>query len=253
MTPKATSKLKAARAGARGGRASKAVAVETGQPGVVVRDASGPSVQRPREFAKSARTRVRILESGVACLVEVGYGRMSTAMVAERAKIARSAMQYHFPTRADFIGGLVRYVHYESSRRYTEAVTASADHGELSALDIYWDHVRQPLFIAYSELHFAARTDEELAAILRPVTAEYERDRIEISRRLYPDVWEKHPDALPLFRDISRFVVEGMAMSPVAEDRKRVEAILEFIKWVRHDLMSHPERFKVRARKTRAP
>lgn len=210
-------------------------------PKIRMRDASAPSVKRPREFAKSAKTRIRILESAVDCLVEVGYARMSTGMVAERAQIARSAMQYHFPTRADLLAGLVRHVHYEWSRRYAEAVAASADRGKMSAIDIYWEHVQQPLFIAYSELHFAARTDRELAEILEPIAVEHERDRVAISRRLYPDVWDSDPDAFPLFRDISRFVIEGMALSMIAYRRKeRVSAVLQFMKDMRREVMTPP-------------
>jgi AcrR family transcriptional regulator len=205
---------------------------------LTMRDASAPSVLRPREFAKSSKTRLRILESAVQCLVEVGYAKMSTGLVAARAKIARSALQYHFPTRHDLVVALVRHVHYERSRKYAEEI-AAAGAREGAAVDIYWQHVQGRLFVAYSELHFAARTDRELSEIIEPVFLEYERDRVEISRRIYPELWSQKPQAFDLYRDVTRFLVEGMALSTIAYRRQeRVAGVLEFVKATRRNLMA---------------
>lgn len=234
MTAKTTSKSKAKIAATKAAKDQPAEGVSMTPMKVAMRDASAPSVQRPREFAKSAKTRLRILESAVQCLLDVGYAGMSTGLVADRAKIARSALQYHFPARHDLVAALVRHVHYELSRQYTEALIANAGGAEGSVIDIYWQHVQKPLFVAYSELHFAARTDPELRAILEPVFLEYERDRIEISRRIYPELWTKNADAFHLNRDVTRFLIEGMALSMIAYRRQeRVAAVLEFVKDMR--------------------
>jgi AcrR family transcriptional regulator len=177
----------------------------------------GPRQDRPREFAKSAITRRRILEAAVACLVEVGYGRTSTNLVADRAGLARSAMQYHFPTRPELIRAVVEFIHHERNATYRDAMARlpkGVDKVD-AAIDIYWRQVHGPLFIAYNEVHFAARTDEELAAILEPVTGAYEAERSAIHREIFPEYQtggaaEADPG---LSRELARFLVEGMALS----------------------------------------
>lgn len=196
-----------------------------------------PRGDRPKEFAKSAVTRRRIMEAAVACLVDVGYAGMSTNLVAERAGLARSAMQYHFPTRPDLVEAVVTFVHEERSMMYRAAMLARpADVSQFDyAIDLYWEQVHHPLFIAYTEIHFAARTDRQLAAILKPAFEVYERRRVEHHRELFPEMNAKlDPDAVSLARDVSRFLVEGMALSRLTYDEgPRVEAVLRFAKSIK--------------------
>jgi AcrR family transcriptional regulator len=196
-----------------------------------------PRGARPREFAKSAITRRRIMEAAVACLVDVGYAGMSTNLVAERAKLARSAMQYHFPTRPELVEAVVTFVHDERSAMYRAAMlerppgVSQFDY----AIDVYWEQVHHPLFVAYTEIHFAARTDSQLAAILKPIFEVYERRRLDIHREIFPEVnATADPEAVSLARDVARFLVEGMALSRLTYDEQtRVEAVLRFAKSIR--------------------
>jgi AcrR family transcriptional regulator len=168
---------------------------------------------RPREFAKSAVTRQRILNAAVACLVDLGYAGTTTNVVADRAGLARSAMQYHFPTRPGLVAAAVVYIHSERNdqyRRAMQALPAGVDKIDAS-IDIYWAQIRGPLFVAYNEVHFAARTDPELAAILTPVTEAYEQQRDAIHKEIFP---ERRTDrGVSVTREIARFLVEGMALA----------------------------------------
>ena len=42
---------------------------------------------------KSASTRTQIIESAIKCLVELGYARITTAVIADRAGLSRGAMR----------------------------------------------------------------------------------------------------------------------------------------------------------------
>ncbi len=180
------------------------------------------------------------MDAAVDCLVDVGYAGMSTNLVAERAGLARSAMQYHFPTRPDLVEAVVTFVHDERSAMYRAGMLsrpASADPVDY-AIDLYWEQVQHPLFVAYSELHFAARTDAQLAAILKPAFEAYERQRLDVHRELFPEIIAKvDPEAISLARDVARFLVEGMALSKMTYDAdSRAEAVLRFAKTIRTKL-----------------
>jgi AcrR family transcriptional regulator len=199
-----------------------------------------PRGNRPTEFAKSALTRRRIMDAAVACLVEVGYSGMSTNLVAERSGLARSAMQYHFPTRPHLVAAVVAFVHQERSAMFRAAMLSRPTDGDPFdyAIDLYWEQVQHPLFVAYTELHFTARTDPQLAGILKPVFEAYERQRVEIHRELFPQINAKlDPEAVSLARDVARFLVEGMALSKMTYDvESRVGAVLGFAKTIRRKL-----------------
>jgi AcrR family transcriptional regulator len=177
------------------------------------------------------------MEAGVGCLVDVGYAGMSTQLVAERAGLARSAMQYHFPTRPDLVAAVVSFVHEERSAIYRAGMLARPPGANAFdyAIDLYWEQVHDPLFVAYTELHFASRTDPQLAAILEPAFEAYERQRVAVHRELFPDVNASlDPDAVSLGRDVARFLVEGMALSKLTYDEQtRTEAVLRFVKSIR--------------------
>lgn len=177
------------------------------------------------------------MDAAVECLVEVGYAGTSTNLVAERSGLARSAMQYHFPTRPDLMAAVVAHVHEQRSAMYRKAMLArppDVDAFEY-AIDLYWEQVHHPLFVAYAELHYAARTDAQLAAMLRPAFEDYERRRAAIHQELFPEVnAELAPETVTLGRDLARFLVEGMALSMMTYDvDARTEAVLRFAKSLR--------------------
>ena len=176
-----------------------------------------PSSPRRREFAKSAVTRRRILDAAVAAFVEVGYSHTSTNLVADRAGLARSAMQYHFPTRLDLIRATLEHLHHARNAIYREAVTSLSPAADKidEAINIYWRQVHGHLFIAYNEVHFAARTDEELASLLAPITVAYEAERDAIHAEIFPEYAHRQigPEEVRLSRSLARFLVEGMALA----------------------------------------
>src|SRR3954464_15263723 len=60
--------------------------------------ATTPSSRRS-QAERSAATREALLDATLACLVEDGYARTTTARVAERAGVSRGAHLHHFQTR----------------------------------------------------------------------------------------------------------------------------------------------------------
>jgi len=134
---------------------------------------------------KSARTRLRLVEAAIDCLVEGGYSRLTTQGVAERTGVSRGAMHHHFPTRMDLVEAVVEHVFYERMRLFLDDYLSSlARSSEAEMLAIaaaaHWRSVHSREYAAYLELAVAARTDAELNQFFGPVARRY--DEVWIAR-----------------------------------------------------------------------
>lgn len=185
------------------------------------------------ELRKSGATRRRILDAGVALLAEGGYKRLSTPAVAERAGLTRAAMLYHFPSRRALVEAIARHVTRRRIALY-EAAIAALPHDALfsaRAVDLAWEQLRLPEFAAFTELALAARTDAELAGIMRPAMAAFDEARHDAAQRIFPGGVRDAP-GFDLRRDVARFLLEGMAMQDgIARDRDaRMAAVRRFLR-----------------------
>src|SRR5216684_1520193 len=82
---------------------------------------------------KSASTRTQIIESAIKCLVELGYARTTTAVIADKAGLTRGAMLHHFPSKMDIVRAAVDYLHAKRLRAFRKAMAKEPTDG---------DHVR---------------------------------------------------------------------------------------------------------------
>jgi AcrR family transcriptional regulator len=135
-----------------------------------------PTTQQERSRA----TQQRLLDATVACLVEFGWARTTTTLIADRAGLSRGAQLHHYPTKAALVLAAVEHL---AERRAAELVTeAAALHGESApgrigrVVDLLAVSFTGPLFVAALELWVAARTDPELRAALVPLEARMGRD-----------------------------------------------------------------------------
>ncbi|MEM9622523.1 MAG: helix-turn-helix domain-containing protein [Pseudomonadota bacterium] len=163
-------------------------------------------------FAKSKGTRTRILEAALDVLAERGYAATSMPAVAQQAKLSRTAMLHHFPSRQALIGAVVQYV---MRRRVDmqEELQAHLPHDEqfrARSVDSTWEQLQTKEFNAFCELSMAARTDAELAGVFRPALAAFDQYRREMALRLAEPAVASSP-VFDLRRDLHRFLLEGMA------------------------------------------
>lgn len=185
------------------------------------------------EFAKSRQTRTRIMEAAVEVLATSGYASMSTSEVARRADLTRAAMLYHFPSRMSLIEAVVHYVTRKRVDMYGEAMAGIPHDSQYfeRAIDLAWEQLHTPEFLAFSELSTAARTDPELSAVFSPALAEFDRARRAMALKLFPRQHVTKP-WFDLRRDITRFLLEGLAQQGgLAFDAERRKAeLLAFLK-----------------------
>lgn len=181
---------------------------------------------------KSASTRMQITEAAIKCFVEYGYSRTTTTLIAEKAGLSRGAMLHHFPSRLAVVRAAVEHLHSKRLKAFRKAVTKPTTNGDhvRHSLEAYWAHVRHPMFVAFFELAVAARSDKELASILRPAQEAFEREWHQAAVDVFPE-WRGRGDKFDLALDLTRYVLEGMAISFLThketERDKRVLGYLE--------------------------
>jgi AcrR family transcriptional regulator len=162
---------------------------------------------------KSASTRLQIVEATLRCFIDLGYFRTTTALIASNAGLSRGAMLHHFPTRADVVRAAVEHLHTKRLKAFRTAVESLPSgtnrlHGTLEA---YWEQSNHPMYAVFLELAVAARTDSELAAILAPAEAAFERELRRTAMDLFPE-WRNLGENFDLGFDLLVSVMDGCAV-----------------------------------------
>ncbi len=180
---------------------------------------------------KSASTRNLIIEAAIKCFVELGYARTTTTVIAEKAGLSRGAMLHHFPSKIAVVRAAVEHLHAKRLRAFRKSMAKPAVPGDhvRQGVESYWAHVKHPMFVAFFELAVASRTDPELAAILRPVQEAFDREWQETALDLFPE-WRGKGDTFDLALDLSRYVLEGMAISFLThKESERDKRVLRYL------------------------
>lgn len=188
---------------------------------------------------KSASTRNLIVESAIACFVELGYASTTTTAIATKAGLSRGAMLHHFPSKIDIVRAAVEHLNSKRLKAFRKAMGRPAPVGGdrvMLGIKAFWDHVRHPMFVAFFELSVASRTDPELASILRPAQAAFEREWYQTAREVFPE-WEGRGEQFDIALDLTRYVMEGMAISFLThEATNRDQRLLAYLSEKLHEL-----------------
>ncbi|MCG8670729.1 MAG: TetR/AcrR family transcriptional regulator [Pseudomonadales bacterium] len=181
---------------------------------------------------KSAATRNLILDAAITCFIDLGYAMTTTAKISNKAGLSRGAMLHHFPSKSALIQAAVEYLHRRRLDAFRDAVSRiPADETDRirAGINVYWQHLTSPLFVAFHELAVAARTDSELGDILYPAVDSFDQAWYETAKALFPE-WEKTGDVFDLAMDLTQNLMEGMAINHMQEkDEQRAERLLTFL------------------------
>lgn len=192
---------------------------------------------------KSAATRNLIVEAAIKCFVDLGYAQTTTTAIADKAGLSRGAMLHHFPSKIDIVRAAVEYLHGKRLKAFRKAIQRSqpAEGDRVrQAVEAYWSHVRHPMFVAFFELSVAARTDPELAAILLPAQEAFEREWYRTAKEVFPE-WEGRQEQFDTALDLSRYVMEGMAVSFIThKETERDKRLLRFLEEKLRELLGKP-------------
>lgn len=183
---------------------------------------------------KSAMTRDRILDAAIDCFIKLGYTKVTTAKVSDYAGVSRGAMLHHFPSKIELIRSAIEYLHGKLLEDYTLKVSKiptnlSGRERRRAGLDAYWDHLNADLFVAYHELSIAGRTDPELQEILEQSVLNFENHVRETNDELFKE-WNDRGERFLLAMDLTKFLMEGMAVGQIAQDRDvRINRLLDYL------------------------
>lgn len=183
---------------------------------------------------KSAMTRDRILDAAIDCFINLGYTNVTTAKVASTAGVSRGAMLHHFPSKTELIQAAVEYLHGKLLEDYTTRVhgipkSKKGKKRRRAGLDAYWDHLTGDLAVAYHELCVAGRTDPELKSILQSSSKQFGEHVRDTNVELF-DEWSDREDRFLLAMDVTKFMMEGMAVGRLTmADEERIPILLDYL------------------------
>lgn len=148
------------------------------------------TAHRRTQAERTEHTRGLLLDATIASLIDVGYAGTSTTEVARRAGVSRGAQTHHFPTRSDLVVAAVEHLFAEQERRFRSAFDAlpTRMRNLEAALEILWEIIDGPAYVAILELIVAARTDEELSPVVQGVAAGFEQTIRTQLGELFPDL-----------------------------------------------------------------
>lgn len=192
---------------------------------------SAPEVSQGWQAQKSASTRNLIIEAAIKCFVDLGYARTTTTVIAKEAGLSRGAMLHHFPSKLAIVRAAVDFLHAKRLRAFRKSMAKAPPEGDLArqGVENYWAHVKHPMFVAFFELAVAARTDPELAQILRPAQEAFEREWQQASLDVFPE-WRGKGENFDLAFDLSRYLLEGMAISFLThKETERDKRVLDYL------------------------
>ncbi|MEZ5743044.1 MAG: TetR/AcrR family transcriptional regulator [Sphingomonadaceae bacterium] len=193
-------------------------------------DASGRRLIEPTAQAlKSAKTRARLIEATIRCLVKFGYSNTTTPKVAEEAGLSRGAMLHHFENGRQLMQATLIELHNKRLRAFRRAV-GSLEHDARTLLMAYWSQLLRPNFIAFQELAMAARTDTQLSATLEPVQREFRERWHDLAVELFPE-WADDRNAFEVALAMTQNTLEGMAINRMTSNvtEEAIALVLEHL------------------------
>jgi AcrR family transcriptional regulator len=183
---------------------------------------------------KSAMTRDAILDATLDCFVKLGYASTTTERIAARAKVSRGAMMHHFASKSDLVRAAVQHLQGKLIDLYMTRIDELSHNLPVLqrnrwGLEGYWEYLSSDLFIAYHELCIAARTEPELKRILQSLEQRFDKAIEQSARQLFPE-WSQKGELFNLAMDITKFLMEGMAVSQlVTLERDRVRRLIDYL------------------------
>ena len=177
----------------------------------MLKNAAKPA-RRRTQAERSNATRNAVCEATLDALIEYGYERISTTLIAEKANVSRGALTHHYPTRNDLFLAAYQYLVDQWAEIYplgkAHDVSAISVTGLIEAL---WDNIfATKHYIAALELMLAARIDNELGRSLLVIISDWIERRDTKAVALLGSSVENEEDRL--FVQLILSVLRGIAV-----------------------------------------
>ncbi len=197
--------------------------------------ASGDKKQGGWQAQKSAMMRDTILDAALDCFINIGYASTTTAKIADKAGVSRGAMLHHFPSKSELIQAAVEHLHTKLVDLYASSIDEithdlPVDERNRLGLQGYWKYLSSDLYKAYHELCVAGRNDPELETILEDSVKRFDNAVFDANKELFPEWSDRQGELFELAMDITKFLMEGMAVSQIVGQReKRIQRMIDYL------------------------
>ena len=183
------------------------------------------SQRRPQ--ARSLETRRRLHNATIETIDEVGLPRASTPKINQRAGVSNGAQQHHYPTRSELIAAALEEL--------TSTFTAQIDRlvvertgDELSVTDFMrliasTADAHERYRRCWVEAMVAARTDDELAEVMRPL----DRSKTDRWRDIAARLHAADPDLAADLAELNTYLVRGMVVQSGVHADLDLERLLD--------------------------
>ena len=176
---------------------------------------------------RTAQTRGALIEATVAALVELGFARTTTTVVAAKAGVSLGALVHHFPSKSELMTATVTHLLERRQAEFREQMVAVGGGPDRldSAIDLLWTAFSGPTFVAWLELWVGGRRDPELAPALLHMQEQFRKSSRDLFAELFPP--EVYADAGLSERGLalSFAVMEGVALSSLGGDPPDLTAV----------------------------
>ena len=192
-------------------------------------------VRRP-QAERSADTRAKVIQAAIACLHRNGYRGATVGAVAEEAGVSRGAMTHQFASKTALMLSVVREVFEQDSATYNHSLRLLAPEAWLAALPaIMWQVISRPSAIAVIEIMLASRSDPDLAAQLRAIQGQIDKEAFSWMLGRYRDAGiEPREDREAVHRlfvaAVRGLAIEAVYMKNSAEVEKSIAVLGEVMR-----------------------
>ncbi len=176
-------------------------------------------------------TRLAIVEATAECLVEEGYGGLTTRRVAERAGVAQSTLMHHFETREALLMEAITRLALRLSEEALDSIDLEAlqrPESREAVFDQAWRTFTSPQALAAAQLWVAAWSEPELAEHLHELEKRINAILGSTAATLFPD-YAGDP-RFPALLDAGVSLIRGLMMAIPISGREVVDRRWESIK-----------------------
>jgi AcrR family transcriptional regulator len=185
---------------------------------------------------KSQLTQTAILQAAVDCFFEYGYARTTTDHISRKAGVSRGAMLHHYPSRFELISATVAFLNQQRLEMFAREENAAQQGAQYTrieeGIDAYWSQLNTPAYIVFHELTIAARTDSELAAVIKPAVETFAAAWYEAVKDIFPDL--ARSEAFERANYLTKYLMEGMAFARACGMEKVPETAM--LNWLKEEL-----------------
>lgn len=143
---------------------------------------------------RAHRTRKRLLEATVRCLVERGFAGTTTTEVVRRAEVSQGALFKHFASKDVLLRETVDHLFdqlLDDYRNLFLELARSEDRLVDDAVDVLWTMFQTDRMKAVLTLYAGAHHDSSLRDALRPAVARHRANIRAVANELFASVGQK--------------------------------------------------------------